>query len=296
MAASVNDTIQCAVYLADLLQFGDDLTPFQFKLMAKALNWEWVNGRAPDHQRLAALCNPRNQHERGQLDDLSDFYDGHILTLRMREQRASKLAQKQNYSEGQRRRWYGDVRDDQGSPLGNGLPMRLPNGLVTDLNSNEINKPDSKSEIKLPPSSSSTSLEKERGDTRARAHDDGDGELSEVEQALSHIIGWGMAPAKSNVDDLRQTAQRLASLHVEYGEVYRPTPERIARFPDYTRDLGFSRWGLRAVRDHWKRFCDWLANPQPKEQQNADRTYKTAGERSTQRLAERDYDALANLL
>jgi len=139
--AKVTSSPQCNLYLSDLLQYGDDLTPFQFKLMAKALNWEWVNGRVPDRQRLTALCGgARNQHDRAQLDELVQVYDTHVLTRRMREQRDEKMAAKQNYSTGQKRRWGG-----QGSGQGSGQGKELPTGYKP----NGINEDEDKTDTNL---------------------------------------------------------------------------------------------------------------------------------------------------
>jgi len=87
--------------------------------------------------------------------------------------------------------------------------------------------------------------------------------LSETEeeatqQALFHLFGWRtLVKSSLHVEQVKMTAQQLFGMRECYGAEYAPLPERIARFPDFAREMEFKKFGPNAVVNYWKRFVDW---------------------------------------
>lgn len=114
-------------------------------------------------------------------------------------------------------------------------------------------------------------------------------ELTPVHQALLRVLGWGLAPPKEKFDRVDLAVTELLELSAGYGENYTPTPERLARFPDYAKASKFSSWTERAIVNHWKRAVDWLNVEGATDGKSTTGRRETRHERSERLLQERDY-------
>ena len=112
--------------------------------------------------------------------------------------------------------------------------------------------------------------------------------LTEIHLALLRILGWGLAPSVEHYEQVALVAEELVGLAEHYGQEYAPTPERIARFPDYIKAGQFSRWGPRAITNHWKRAVDWM-NSAGEHNGTSTNRRKTRAELDEEILRARDY-------
>lgn len=90
------------------------------------------------------------------------------------------------------------------------------------------------------------------------------GELTDIQIALLRVLGWGLTPPDIRYNQILAVEEEMAQIVRDYGQDYAPTPERIARFPDFARASQFSRWGTAALMNNWKRAVDWMNSVAPR--------------------------------
>lgn len=116
-------------------------------------------------------------------------------------------------------------------------------------------------------------VHEELTNTQTRAHVRGAGEIpfvneseqldaadwseDPIEVALARAKRWLMPSAKQ-AEWVRGVVQLLRETAVEFGPQYEPTPEQIARLPDWFRARGKPRWQVQWVVSNWAEFIDGL--------------------------------------
>lgn len=84
-------------------------------------------------------------------------------------------------------------------------------------------------------------------------------QLTPLEESLRQARRWPLAIGQPQRQELAHVANQLTLIAAEFGTAYQPTPERVARLPDfYRRERRRSGWGWAWVVKDWPQFCEWL--------------------------------------
>jgi len=141
---------ECRLYLSDLIEASASMTPLQFVVYLRGLQYEWTRDAEPTEEKweqFGLIAGARNASLKKQIPTVVEEYTDHPMTIKMREQKEHKLTARRNQIAGQAKRHAeqsehcSEVRSDTRS-----------DDRLGDLSTNEINEtaPNNAGEIRAP--------------------------------------------------------------------------------------------------------------------------------------------------